>query len=78
MSEAHHVTVDDAIDLTKILSVPDFAAKYPNLGTAAAWRTRVFQSDRNGLDEYGAVLRRAGKVFLVEPRVLAWFIAGKG
>ncbi len=60
----------------ELLTVRDFSARYPNLGSEASFRFQLFCASQNGLDEAEAIVRRGRRIFIIVPRYLAW-ITGK-
>jgi hypothetical protein len=60
-----------AINPADLLTVRDFALRYPNLGSEASLRWQIFCADLNGLAATGAIVRRGRRVFLNVPRYMA-------
>ena len=64
------------ISLNDILRFRDFCKLYPSLaGTESAMRATIFKSSTNGLDDCGAILRLGKTVFVVVPRIKAWYLS---
>ena len=64
------------IEPDALVTVREFVARHPNLGSEASLRWQLFCSSQNGLDEAGAIVRRGRRVFIVVPRYVDW-ITGK-
>ena len=64
------------LQLTDIKSIKAFSEAYPDIKTEAAIRWDVWNSAHNGLDDYGAVIRKGRRVYIVAPRYLDWLLAG--
>ena len=64
----------EPIQPSDLLSVREFAERFPNLGTEGSLRWQIFHESLNGLTEAGAIVRRGSRVFLVVPRYTAWLL----
>lgn len=53
-------------------TVRTLAQKYPNVLTEGGLRWEIFNSDKNGLDKSGAIIRRGRKLFLDADRYFCW------
>jgi len=61
------------------MSVKSFVSRFPDLGKSeAAIRWDLFNSKHNGLDEYGAVLRKGRRTWIVVPRYRDWLFNQEG
>jgi hypothetical protein len=52
-------------------TIEQFCGKYQFL-TTGALRWQVFQSENNGLDKSGALVRIGRRVYIDEPKYFAW------
>jgi hypothetical protein len=60
-----------ALNPSDLLTVREFALRFPNLGSEASLRWQIFCADLNGLTAAGAIVRRGRRVFLNVPRYMA-------
>ena len=67
---------DGAAGLRALLRVPAFVEAYPELGSAAAWRWRIFMGTVNGLESAGGIVRVGRAVFLDAEGVERWLRGG--
>jgi hypothetical protein len=58
--------------LDDLMSVKGFAERYPELGSEASQRWRIFCASQNGLAEAGAVVRCGRRVFIDQRRFMQW------
>jgi hypothetical protein len=65
-----------ALNPSDLITVREFALRYPNLGSEASLRWQIFCAELNGLAKSGAIVRRGRRVFLHVPRYMA-AIAGE-
>jgi hypothetical protein len=60
-----------ATNPSDLLTVRDFALRFPNLGSEASLRWQIFNAELNGLAEAGAIIRLGRKVFIHLPNYMA-------
>jgi hypothetical protein len=74
MSQALQVEPDlaEIVPLNTLIKDP----RTSHLGDETAWRWRIFNRTHNGLAESGAIVKRAGRWFVVLPRLREWLLAG--
>jgi hypothetical protein len=53
-------SVPPQVNLDNLFTVGGVVARWPELGTEASWRWRIFNEQRNGLADYGVVVRLPG------------------
>lgn len=53
-------------------TVRTLSQKYPNVITEGGLRWEIFNSDKNGLTESGAIIRRGRKLLIDTDRYFAW------
>lgn len=64
--------------LDDVMSVKAFVRRYPDLDqTEKAVRWDIYNAAHNGLAEYGAVIRKGRRTFLVVPKYRDWLF-GRG
>jgi len=67
--------VSDDIDLEDIIFLEAFHKQYPNIANEARLRWWIFHRKSNGLESSGAIIKRAGRWFVVVPRIKAWLLS---
>jgi len=67
--------VADDIDLDDIVSFEAFHTQYPNIANESRLRWWIFHRKSNGLESSGAIIKRAGRWFVVVPRIKTWLLA---
>ena len=65
----------DGIGLEDILSFDAFHKQFPNIANESRLRWWVYHRRSNGLEASGALIKRAGRWFIVVPRIKAWLLA---
>jgi hypothetical protein len=68
--------VADDINLDDIKSFEAFTEKFPNIANESRLRWWIYHRKSNGLEASGAVIKRAGRWFVVVPRLKAWLLTG--
>jgi len=66
--------MNDNLSLSDLTPIRVFAEQNPSIGSEASLRWQIFCADHNGLAESGAIVRRGRRIFIVEPRYLAWML----
>ena len=61
--------------LDDLVPVKVFARRYPHLGSEASWRWKIFNAGHNGLDAAGAIVRSGGRVYIVVPAALDFYLS---
>ncbi len=74
VSIATQVVADD-IDLDDIKSFDAFLAQYPDIASESRLRWWIFHRESNGLRASGALVKRAGRWYIVVPRIRSWLLA---
>ena len=69
------VVIDD-LDLDDIKSLDSFVKAHPDIVTEPRIRWLIFNRKSNGLESSGAVIKRAGRWYVVVPRLKAWLLGG--
>ena len=69
------IALDD-ISIEDIKALEAFVKKNPELVTEPRLRWWIFHRKTNGLEESGAVIKRAGRWYVVVPRLKSWLLAG--
>jgi len=65
----------DDIALEDIIFLEAFHKQHPNIANEARLRWWIFHRKSNGLESSGAIIKRAGRWFVVVPRIKAWLLA---
>ena len=63
------------IDLKDIVSFDAFHTQYPNIANESRLRWWIFHRQSNGLEASGALIKRAGRWFVVVPRLRNWILS---
>ena len=66
--------VADDIDLDDIKTLEAFVDKHPDIANESRFRWWIFHRKSNGLESAGAVIKRAGRWYVVVPRLKAWLL----
>jgi hypothetical protein len=68
---------DESLSLDDFIPLSAFVTDHPQIWPAMSGaRWAINNADKNGLNEYGCLIKRAGKVFVVKPRMAQWLAAG--
>lgn len=68
--------MDDAeISLEDIVSFDAFHKQFPNIANESRLRWWIFHRKSNGLESSGAIIKRAGRWFIVVPRLKTWLLS---
>ena len=65
----------DDIDLEDIVSFEAFHKQFPNIANESRLRWWIFHRKSNGLEASGAIIKRAGRWFVVVPRLRNWILS---
>jgi len=65
----------DDIDLEDIKYLDAFIQKYPDIADESRLRWWIFHRKSNGLEASGAVVKRAGRWYVVVPRMKRWLLS---
>lgn len=68
--------VADDIRIEDIKSLEAFIEKYPDFTNESRMRWLIFNRKSNGLEASGALIKRAGRWFVVVPRMKSWLLNG--
>ncbi|MCU0973833.1 MAG: hypothetical protein MUF80_07760 [Burkholderiales bacterium] len=68
----------DDIGLEDIVSFDAFHKQFPNIANESRLRWWIFHRKSNGLEASGAIIKRAGRWFVVMPRLRNWILSGAG
>lgn len=74
-SDTTPIALDD-ISIEDIKALEAFIEKHPELATEPRFRWWIFHRKTNGLEASGAVIKRAGRWYVVVPRLKSWLLAG--
>lgn len=72
--EAHSAIGDP--NLHDILDLDSFLRRYPDLASEARMRWWIYRRKPNGLESSRAIIKRAGRWYVVVPRLRAWLLSG--
>ena len=73
VSTTPQVVADD-IGLEDIKSLDSFIEKHPDIANEARLRWLIFNRKSNGLEAAGAIIKRAGRWYVVVPRLKSWLL----
>ena len=62
--------------LGEVMSLRAFAKQHPDLATEGALRWWIHQRENNGIVRSGALVKRAGRWFVVAPKMHDWILSG--
>ena len=65
----------DEIALQDIVSFDAFHKKFPDIANESRLRWWIFHRKANGLEASGAIIKRAGRWFVVVPRLRNWLLS---
>ena len=69
---------EESLDLSDFQPIADFVEENPHIWpTMQSARWAINNSKRNGLDEFGVIVKRNGKLLVVRPRAVRWMLAGR-
>jgi len=68
--------VADDIGLADIKTLEAFVEQHPDIANESRFRWWIFHRKSNGLESSGAVIKRAGRWYVVVPRLKAWLLGG--
>ena len=66
---------DTDIGLEDIVSFDAFHKQFPNIANESRLRWWIFHRKSNGLEASGAIIKRAGRWFVVVPRLRNWILS---
>jgi hypothetical protein len=64
----------DEIRLDEIQSFDAFCKRYPDIANEARLRWWIYHRQANGLQASGAIVKRAGRWYIVVPRIKNWLL----
>jgi hypothetical protein len=64
----------DGIGLDDIHAFDAFCKRYPDIANEARLRWWIFHRKSNGIEKSGAVVKRAGRWYVVVPRMKNWIL----
>ena len=64
----------DQVALDDIQSLDAFCKRYPDVANEARLRWWIYHRTVNGLQDSGAVVKRAGRWYVVVPRLKDWLL----
>ena len=77
MSTAEQIPAEQ-LTLDDFSLLADFVESNPQVWpTMQGARWAIHNAKRNGLDDYGVLVKRNGKIQVVKPRLVQWLLAGK-
>ena len=62
------------IGLDEIQSLDAFCNRYPDIANEARLRWWIFHRQANGLQKSGAIVKKAGRWYVVVPRLKDWIL----
>ena len=74
MPNASTAVPADDINIEDIKSLDSFIEKNPDFTNEARMRWLIFNRKSNGLEASGAIIKRAGRWFVVVPRLKNWLL----
>ena len=71
------IPADETLELSDFVPLADFVSANPNVWrTMKSARWSVHNRTRNGLDEFGVLSKRNGRIHIITPRIARWMAAG--
>lgn len=68
---------EECLSLDDFLPLADFVESYPNVWrTMQSARWAINNRSRNGLDDFGVLSKRNGRISIILPRMAKWLAAG--
>ena len=78
MANAAINLTEENLGLSDFQPLADFVQQNPHIWPSMqSARWAINNSKRNGLDEFGVIVKRSGRLHVVKPRAIAWMLAGK-
>ena len=69
------MTITQNPSFDDVVLASDFVTKHPNIFPSMdSFRWQYNQRHKNGLAEAGAVVKRNGRLYIIKPRLMAWFL----
>lgn len=62
------------VRLDDLMTVPAFLRRYPDIQTEQGLRWQIFNRDKNGLKDSGAIVKKGGRWFVNLPRYRDWVL----
>lgn len=77
MENAAAIPTEENLSLSDFQLLADFVQENPQIWpTMQSARWAINNSKRNGLDDFGVIVKRNGRLHVVKPRAVRWMAAG--